>query len=232
MLPITHYNVLSPSKFEEIFDIKFAFTKDKFNTRNVNNILTFDTETSMGFRLPNGHVIARDNDRYENDEEYQKFIDSLPPVSTTYLWQTAIEDGKGGVKVFIGRTMDEYDEFMNMLTKEIKRQSFFGFDVQNDREHETKFACLRLKSKVKLKIFVHNLAYDYQVGLRNTFEEKMLGDRRSQKIFAREMRKPMKIKFTYDKGMILEYVDTLVLAAGMSLGTWLETEHIAVQKGC
>ena len=231
MVAITNYNVLSPSKFEEIFDIKFIFTKDKFGTRNLENICTFDTETSSGFRLPNGHVIRKDDERYENDEDYQKFIDSLPPVSTTYLWQTAIEDGHGGVKVFIGRTMEEYDEFMTMLTKEVKRQSFFGFDVQNDRENETKFAFFRLKSKVKLKIFVHNLAYDYQVGLRNTFEEKMLGDRRSQKIFAREMRKPLKIKFTYEKGVVLEYVDTLVLA-GMSLGKWLETEHIAVQKGC
>lgn len=231
MLPITNHNFNDPNDYDEINNIKFVFNKDRFGMYNLENIITFDTETSTGFRKNNGEVIPFDINRYESDKEYAKVINSLPPVSTTYLWQTAIEDGFGGLKVFIGRDMESYDYFIDKLTKEIKRQTFFGFTVESDRERETRFSFLKLKSKIKAKIFVHNLAYDFQVGLRNCFEDKLVGNKRSKKIFAREMRKPMKIKFKYDKGIYLEYVDTLVLA-GMSLGKWLETEHIAIQKGC
>ena len=172
-------NKTTADYWEQIYNIKFEFTKGKYNSMNLQNIISFDTESSNGFQIPESNkVIAFEQEKYDrgilkthkknkedidfNDEDvkYMMLLDSCKPVGLMYLWQVAIEDGQGGIKAFIGRTWEEFQEFQIMLSNEVIRQASFGFKSVN-RERETEKARAS-KNRIALHWFAHNLGHDWQ----------------------------------------------------------------------
>lgn len=233
-------NNITTSDYREIYDINFHFQLGKFKQYTVQNICTFDTESSNGFKNPDtNECIGFDPVSYDRgilktrnvpkrlynysdpDVAYMMKIDSYIPVSVTYIWQVAIEDGKGGVKLFIGRNWDDYIDFQRILVQELKRQVIFTSKCI-DRDAENFYANKVASShRVRLMIYTHNLGFDWQ-GLRSIFNDDFTGKRgRNTAVFARKARKPMKATMSLF-GVKLEYRDTLSLAQ-MSLKNWAHT---------
>lgn len=225
----------TPDEWDEINNIEFIFRRDpnsKYNRRTVQNIIAFDTETSNGFMLKNGDVIAFDMARYDNgiiaerkhtppalcpDLQYKIEIDNSTPVSLTYFWQIAIEDGRGGIKKFMGRTWPEYAAFHEKLNHEILRQALFGFNcIQRDSETQR---ALKAKQTITIYEYAHNLGFDWQ-GVQNIYHDKFLSKSKDKNnhVFARSPRKPIKSSARLH-GVTVEYRDTAIFAQ-KSLKAW------------
>lgn len=218
--------VKTVSEWEEIYDIAFSFISGKHGSKECQNIITYDIETSNGWVGSDGNVLGFDHDKYKFDEEYQKFIDTAEAVSCLYIWQYAIE-WQEGVKVFVGRTWDEYLDFTDMLLNEIRRQSMYGIK-SIDRYLESNRA-KRSKHMCKAFCFIHNEGFEFQ-HLRNVWEEdlKTTDNRKRSVVFARQARKPMKFNITYNR-VIFEHRDTVVLTQ-KTLKAWCKDEKLPVQK--
>jgi len=220
-------NITKPSNLDEINDIEFKFMPDKHDNKFCQNIITFDIETSTGY-FKDGRCIGFDHDKYNNDEDFRELIDSSEPMSIMYTWQCAVESYDKDIKVFFGRTWETFNEFLTLLTREMRRQMIFGFNTQ-DRDQETDYACKYTNKYLNLKLFIHNLSFEFQ-HLRNLFEEEFYGHKSSkQKIFARSAHKPMKVKFKYARRINIEMRDTLVLTQ-KSLDNWCKDENLPVMK--
>lgn len=218
-------DVVEFSDWDEIYDINFNFTSGKHGSKELQNIITFDIEQSNGWLLPDYTVIGFDHDKYNTDEEYQKLIDTSQAISVLYIWQMAIET-QDGPKVFAGRTWDDYIEFVDKLTMEIRRQSMYGQKCIN--RHTENIICKRSKHTCKAFCFIHNASYEFQA-MRNVWENDLAkaGGTRSA-VFARTARKPM--KFTIKHNMVTwEHRDTLVLVQ-KSLDNWCKDEKLPTKK--
>ena len=218
-----------PNNWPDLYDIKFKFDKGNFNSYSCQTLQAFDIETSNGWRQPDGTVIGFDHDRYNSDEEYKNMIDLGEPVSLMYVWQIAIED-TNDIKVFMGRTWEEYLEFIDMLTTEIRRQSVYGKESIN-RMSENIYA-MDCKHSVSCKIYIHNAGFEFQ-HLRNIWEDEFAGKGKGRKakygnVFARNPRKPMKFSVNVNR-VHIEHRDSLVLTQ-KSLKAWCEDEKLPVQK--
>lgn len=212
------------NEWDDVYGIEFKFLKGSYSSRSVDTIMCFDIETSNGWRQPDGSVIGFDHDKYNNDEEYRNMIDLGEPVSLMYVWQMAIED-TDDIKVFGGRTWDEFEEFMDILSKEIRRQAIYGtFSI--DRPAENEFARTS-RHTVTSKIFIHNAGFEFE-HLRNIWEDKMHKKGKYEPVFARTSRKPMKFTVKINKTSF-ECRDSLVLTQ-KSLKTWCKDEKLPVQK--
>ena len=227
MIPVV--NVTEPSDWYELFDIEFKFDKEENSMYKCQNIITYDIETSNGFNV-NGEAIEFDHDKFNNDEEYRKLIEKSEPLSCLYIWQCAIE-WQDGVKVFIGRTWDDYIEFMDMLTKEMRRQAVYGHKSLN-RNNEYAYS-LHSKHNVIMYQFIHNLGFEYQ-HLRNIYNDDFAGKCKGRKakygnVFARQARKPMKARLRHTNRVTIELRDTLVLTQ-KSLDAWCNDEKLPVKK--
>ena len=222
-------NEIKASDFGEIYNIEFKYSKGNYNSMSCQTLMTFDIETSNGWRQPDGQVIGFDHEKYLNDEEYKNKIDNGEPMSLLYVWQFAVESENGPV-VFMGRTWDDYFQFKEMLTREIRRQAIYGIkSVNRDSEN---FYAASTKNNVSAKIYVHNLGFEFQ-HLRNLYNEEMgkPGKGRHSKegtVFARSARKPMKFTLHINR-VAVEYRDTLVLTQ-KSLKSWCKDEKLPVQK--
>ena len=227
MIEVLDYE--SASDWSEIYNITFKFHKvKKFKSYEtmVDNIITFDTETSNGFMLPDHTVIGFDHEKYDanpdEENEYRDMIDDAQEVSVTYLWQMCIEDfisdTLSRLKIFLGRDWEEYLTFTEMLLTEIRRQAEYGKDCIN-RTKENEYA-LHRKRKIRLFTYVHNLSFDY-VGLTNVWLNDF-------KVFARQPHKPMKAEFTH-LGVTTEMRDTYHLTQ-KSLAQWCKDEDLPVKK--
>ena len=233
-------DIKTPNDWQDIYKIKFRFElKKQFKSfvRYAQNIATHDTEGNSGFADKDGNVHRFDSERYDaefdlpvTERAYQNFIDNeCTPVSLMYLWQLCIEsfpivpETESTLYVFIGRDFDDLDKFMDMLTKEIKRQSCFGFNSTN-RAKETASA-LKRKDPISMKCYVHNLNYEFQTCYRNLWNKQFA---RGKNVFARKARKPMKCHVKYN-GVKVEFRDTLVLTQ-KSLAAWCKDEHLPVSK--
>ena len=212
--------------WDELYDITFKFSDGKYNSRICNSIFTFDIETSNGWRQEDGSVLGFDHKKYKTDENYRKQIDNGEPVSCLYIWQMAIED-VNDIKVFIGRTWEELDKFLSMVTKEVRRQSIYG-QPSVDRIGENIYASM-LKNSVSMKAYIHNLGFEFQ-HLRNLYGDKFVTTKKSKRsnVFARNSRKPMKAAMTLNKVKI-QFTDSLVLVQ-KSLKSWCKDEKLPVQK--
>lgn len=212
--------------WDDIYDITFKYTTGLHSSSICQTLFAFDIETSNGWRQSDGTVVGFDHDKYKNDEAYRNSIDYGEPVSCLYIWQIAIED-LDDIKVFVGRTWGELYEFMTKLTMEVRRQSVYG-QASSDRAGEDMFA-LYLKKNVNMKIYVHNLGFEFQ-HLRNIFEDKFARTRKSKrsKVFARNPRKPMKAAINLSK-VNVNFTDSLVLVQ-KSLSAWCKDEKLPVQK--
>lgn len=218
-------NITKPNVITDIYDIEFKFNIDKYGNKYCDNIITFDIETSTGY-YKDGQAIGFDHDKYNNDEDYQKLIDSSEPMSIMYTWQCAVENYDKDIKVFFGRDYDSLSDFLSMLTSEIKRQSMFGFQTL-DRDGETHAALFYSKKDANIMIFIHNLGFEFQ-HLRNLFEDEFYS-KRKQNVFARTSKKPMKVNFKYAKHINIELRDSLVLTQ-KSLDNWCKDENLPVMK--
>lgn len=229
-------NITKPDDVSAIDDIVFTFQEGKYaNSVYVENIISFDTESSNGFLLAGTQmVVGLDQDMYDRgiikihntrredidpddpDVNYVKLIDAATPVGLMYMWQVAIEDGKGGIKTFLGRTFDDLLAFQIKLNREIKRQYIYGFDsVDRDDEYDT---LDDYKVKPHTYWFVHNLGHDFEF-LLNLYNDKFSHSRRKGgNVFARKARKPFKANMWLE-GVSIQYTDTLVYSQ-KSLKNW------------
>ena len=224
-----------PNDWPEIYDINFHFEKGSYKSYACQNLIAFDIETSNGWRQPDGTVIGFDHDQYNSNEEYKNMIDLGEPVSLLYVWQVAVEDFKipevnPNIRVFMGRTWDDYTDFIDMLTKEIRRQSVYG---QKSMHRITEnVVSQEAKNSVNCKIFIHNAGFEFE-HLRNIWEDKFAGKGKGRNakygnVFARNPRKPMKFSVNVNRVRI-EHRDSLVLTQ-KSLKAWCEDEKLPVKK--
>ena len=218
-----------PNNWPDVYDITFTFEQGSYKSFSCQNLMAFDIETSNGWRQPDGTVIGFDHDRYNSDEEYKNMIDLGEPVSLLYVWQIAIED-KNDIKVFMGRTWDEYLDFVDMLTLEIRRQAVY--EQRSIHRASENAVALETKHSVNCKIFIHNAGFEFQ-HLRNIWEEEFAGKGKGRKakygnVFARNPRKPMKFSVNVNRVRI-EHRDSLVLTQ-KSLKAWCKDEKLPVQK--
>lgn len=227
-------NITKPDDISAINDIHFEFTDGAFhNTRNLQNIISFDTESSNGFMLPGTNIVVGfDQEMYDRgvlkthktkdinhddpDVHYMELIDKSTPVGLMYLWQCAIEDGLGGIKTFIGRTWEEYRDFLDKLSLEMRRQALYGYECI-DRGYEEAEAAAS-DYKIYAKIFAHNLGHDMQFLFSLYYDEFAISRRKGGNIFARKSRKPIKAAMNAGK-VNWEYRDTLIYSQ-KSLRAW------------
>ena len=212
------------NEWDDIYGIEFKYEKGSYKQFSCQNVITFDIETSNGWAMPDGTVIGFDHEKYNNDEEYRKQIDLGTPVSLLYIWQVGIED-KNDVKAFYGRTWDSFQEFMDLLTTEIRRQAVYGtFSI--DRPAENEFTRTSGQT-TSCKVYIHNAGFEFQ-HLRNIWEDMFAAKGKYENVFARNSRKPMKFSVKINKVRV-ECRDTLVLTQ-KSLKAWCEDEKLPVQK--
>ena len=211
-------------RWTDIYDIKFNFSKGLYGTRSCETICTFDIEASSGWRQKDGSVIGFNHFIYRHSQKYRDMIDNGEPVSIMYVWQMAVESGSE-IKVFMGRTWEEFDEFLNMLTTEIRRQSVYG-KKSVSRMCENAHA-MKVKQNVDMKIWIHNFSYEFAF-LRNLYNYEFAKFRGKDHVFARQSRKPMKAFFVMNK-VKTEFRDTLVLVQ-KSLDNWTKDSNLPVKK--
>ena len=159
----------------DYYDLKyiewdFRKSSGKFPVSILNNIITYDIETSNGFRLDNGDIIGLDQKRYDSDDDYKHLIDSAEPQSLLYVWQCAVESANGDIYTFLGRTWEDYLDFVQALTSEIKRAEFYGGKGIDALGKEYIDANLK-KRKIRTFCFIHNFGFEFQ-HLRNIFEDE------------------------------------------------------------
>lgn len=227
-------NITKPNDPKDLMNIEFWFVpkifRGKISSHIAQNIITFDIETSNGYAMEDGTVLAFDKERYdsefdlpETERAYQDLIDNhCEPVSLMYMWQCCIESKDGTPYVFIGRTWGEFELFMETLSGEIRRQGVYGFTTYN-RAVETALA-LKSSKSVGAFMYIHNLGFEYQ-HLRNLYNKDFA---MKKKVFAREAKKPMKCKLSRNK-VLFELRDTLVLTQ-KSLKSWTKDEKLPIQK--
>ena len=216
-IPMT--NVTEPSDFDELKNIVFTTELDttkKWQAYHCQNIMTFDIETSSGYRNQEGIALMYDYDNHES------FADK-EPMSVMYVWQFGIET-QDGIKVFMGRTWDELEEFIVLLSDEIQWSAVNpGCSADSKyRETEIMTSMAFVKPTVNAYIYSHNLGFEYQ-HLRNIFEKLM-----EKGTFARSMRKPMKSSFRRKK-VKMNFKDSLHLT-NKSLNNWSKDSNLAVKK--
>lgn len=228
-------NITSPNDPSDLYKIQFTYAtktyKGKSSSYIAQQIITIDIETSNGYAMKNGEVIAFDKERYdaefdlpETERAYQDLIDNqCTPVSLMYMWQVGIESADGTPYVFIGRTWDEFNFFMDDLTAEIRRQAIYGFKPKMDRAIETALA-LTSKKVVGAMAWIHNEGFELQ-HFRNVYNSDFA---LKKKIFAREARKPIRTRLCINK-VTMEIRDTLVLTQ-KSLKNWCKDAQLPIQK--
>ena len=67
--------IKNTSQWTDIYKIRFKFHRTNY-FEILDNIITFDTETSNGFMQPDHTVIGFNHELYDNDEEYRNKIDN------------------------------------------------------------------------------------------------------------------------------------------------------------
>ena len=216
--------------YDDVKKIEWRFTKAvKGNVSTLQNIITFDIETSNGYRLPDGKIIGIDIHKYVKDKKYAEMIDNAEEESLLYIWQCSVESFDGHIYTFFGRKWDDYYDFLLALSSEIRRAEVFGGTGVNANPNDYMVAAA-VKRNVKTFTFIHNLGFEFQ-HLLNLFDNDFTKRYKSQKtkpVFARTSRSPMKAYINFNKVKI-EYRDTLCLV-GKKLDTWCKDENLPVKK--
>lgn len=216
--------------YDDVKKIEWRFTKAvKGNVSTLQNIITFDIETSNGYRLPDGKIIGIDIHKYVKDEKYAEMIDNAEEESLLYIWQCSVESFDGHIYTFFGRKWDDYYDFLLALSSEIRRAEVFGGTGVNANPNDYMVAAA-VKRNVKTFTYIHNLGFEFQ-HLLNLFDNDFTKRYKSQKtkpVFARTSRSPMKAYINFNKVKI-EYRDTLCLV-GKKLDTWCKDENLPVKK--
>lgn len=222
--------------YNDIYNIVFnSYNVKKFKTTeaNINNIFAFDIETSNGFRLDSGKVIPFSHKRWKEwcaknqlalmtgRLTTDKPCEYKNPVSLMYVWQCAVESFDDRIEVFMGRTWEDFKEFLEKLDDAIVNFSLFGQASISSADTDMKSFMLSQKVKeTKLHFYVHNLGFEFQ-HIRNVFPQ-------IQNVFARSMRKPFRAEVKMAHTRIV-FHDTLCLTQ-KKLETWAKDENLPVQK--
>lgn len=195
-----------------------------------NNIFTFDIETSGGYLQSDNHVIPFSHSDFNKTynsihsgsilcNDVKKILNYQRPVSLMYVWQCAIENNND-IDVYMGRTWDKFINFLDELDDNITKMMLYNSTHINMSQHQHIMANSKNYKKPKLHFYVHNLGYEMQF-LRNVFPNM-------NKVFARNMRKPMRFEITHNN-IIIEFHDTLCLTQ-KTLENWAKDEKLPVQK--
>ena len=213
--------------YEKLTDVSWNLTtvkrnkKQRFTKKEVQNIITFDIETSNGFRQPDGTTIGFSHELYKKNPEI--YVKSTP-VSLMYVWQSAVETGND-IFVFMGRTWAEYKMFLEILSEVVLCVSSGINVVGMPRPIRQTLTKSLKKTLPDVHVYVHNLGFEFQ-HLRNILNNEFSRSHRA--VFARSMRKTMRAEATV-AGCHLIYNDTLCLTV-KSLKNWCKDEKLPVQK--
>lgn len=210
-----------PDDWDVIYDIPFVFNKvGKHGTMSLQNIITFDIETSSAFVTAAGKVRAFNPKKYDKNQKYRDLCDKSKPVAITYAWMYAVEDIQNDIVYkFLIRNWGDYEEFTGMLTAEIRRQAICGFNC-TDRICEN-FIASKSKVSVRARCYIHNAGFEFQ-HMRNVFEGSF------KQVFARNSHKPMKWHININK-VHFEFRCSYFLTQ-KSLDNWAKDENLAVTK--
>lgn len=223
-----------------LYQIHFTFEKVNRRggyTKRCTNPMAYDTEASSGYRNPKTGTIFPFNKksydeahlRHFGEDHYKHYLDMFEKVGVTYAHMFAIKDDQG-VHFYMFRTFTEVAEFMEKLDLEIARRMRFGRAFSH-QQAEADYNYIRTNGTnarpAEFVLYVHNLGYDFQSGIRNIpFLSQNIARKRG--MFARKLHKPLKTssKLIYNK---CTFKDSYVLAR-RSLADWLKDESIPVQK--
>lgn len=221
--------------YEKLREITFDFksvTKGKTHTKELQNLITFDIETSNGFRQKDGQIIGFSHELYSKNHSLFDGED-VEQVSLMYVWQCAFEraaDNNSEIIVFMGRTWGEFEEFMTELTDDITLASN---GINPDMDIIARSLLLDSYKKGKkvvgtapeIHIYIHNLGFEFQ-HLQNVFHKEFTRWTKRCSVFARKQRCPMRADFNYNRTHVI-LNDTLCLTQ-RSLASW--TEDLEVSK--
>ena len=254
LYPLDDYeNVYYTFDFEHLQDITFEFDKNDKYVTYCENIMAADTETSNGRAFGNVAIgydsykiihsklykaimngktkVIPDDMLAKISKSIQKKIRESEPASVPYMWQHGIDDKGERMIFFLGREVEDYKEFLEKMSVEIRRQMHVG---------KKKILYAKDDNRIcQINVYFHNFGFDQQV-LNNAYaedfskcrhykDEKNNRTRAMGSMFAREKRKPMKAKFTVNK-MRVEIRDSCVMTGGKSLAEWGEDEDLYVKK--
>lgn len=229
MIPVCNVNCFSD--LSELKDINFQvikIDKGRYSQHVCNNIMAFDIETSNGYF--NGSSVEKFSHKNALDDSYYKH---RVKVSCMYIWQFAIETHIAlcPIKVFYGRTWDEFNNFLSLLTEEVRLQAFHPKRrIEQNRELCIEQA-MKFKMNIKMFIYDHNLGFEF-VHLLNIDEVRDEFGSHSRKgvghTFARTPQKPIKTFLNRNK-ISVEFRDTYILTQ-MSLDEWCSTQKLPVKK--
>lgn len=230
----TPYNVLNNNKrsfdYEDLKYVEWKFNKNSKNKSSfLENIITFDIETANGYRLSDGKVVGIDIYKYVKDKDYANLIDGAEPQSLLYVWQCSVESMDDKIYTFFGRTWNDYFEFLMTLTNEIRRADIFGRRGIDATPNEYVTASTA-KRNIHTNCYIHNLGFEFQ-HLLNLFDDdftKRTKNQKTQPVFARTKRTPMKAYISFNRVRI-DYRDTLCLT-GKRLSDWCKDENLPVKK--
>ena len=214
---------ISPEyKYEQIDALNLEIVNNdeaRFNDSHINDIITFDIETSTAYKI-GGEWLAYNEDDPELLTNPDKYTNA-EKCSFLYIWQLTIKT-RDTAKTFLGRTWEDFTEAMKHLTANVRCHVETGSNLA----HLPKAARLfymsdkwQRKNKPKIHMWIHNLSYEFHFlrNLPNKFS-----------VFARQAHKPMKATTTFF-GVPCVLHDTLCLTH-MSLKQWGRAEMWSIQK--
>ena len=112
--------------FSALRGLKWNMSQTKYGAK-IDNIITFDIETSTGY-IRNNKYVADYGIYNKIRDEWIKTYDGSADVKTAaimYIWQAAIDVGDD-IYTFYGRTWDEYKTFVAEVSEAAKRYHFYG----------------------------------------------------------------------------------------------------------
>lgn len=170
--------------YENLRNINYFSLKERHNTKAIQNIVTLNIKSCV----------------FENR-------------ATSYLWTASVENNDS-LKLFHGRTMEQFKDFISELIDNAKLGSPFCKTVTENRESVT----ATIRTTPIIYIYDHNLDMDFQF-LRNIFKKLS--------VFAASERKPFYAAVTY-KGARIIFNNTNKLIP-LSLDEWDKTYNLTNQ---
>ena len=233
-MKVINIDDIQVSNWNELQKIKWKFIAKNY-AKEVDNIITFDTENSSAV-VKNNKAYGFKYD-FAETQSGRDFYKECAKTVITYVWSCAIETGieEEPIKVFIGRTWQDFRIFLSMLTTEIGLKSidnnFPGSEWSYRKSMFKEFKACSYYVRPTFNIYIHNLPYEFQF-MRNIFEKQFSIENSLNKnrpaVFAREQRKPMRVEIGFNKTRIL-FKDTLVLTQ-KSLANWCKDSKLPVSK--
>lgn len=216
---IPNVNISSPSDWDELFNLDFDVTCKNHAAARTDAIICFDIEATSWY-MNGGEVKTFDHTLYASDPDFYDYSNRL---GVMYVWQCAIAVN-GDIKVFMGRTWDEFRQFLDMLDAAIIDNYYYegaSVDFHPDKKNR----------RLNYTIWVHNLGYEFQY-LQSIFNFGTNVDQKGSQfddmVFARQARKPMRA-IQYREKTRITWRDSYVLTQ-KSLANWCKDSNLPTKK--